>query len=228
MPTTYKLSQLDIVTIYDPARSRESEYGHLARNAIMTTGCTPDYDILVLDYFVGRKSFDVIYDALKQQCQRFSPRCVAVEDVAVQLSIGDAFYKIAQIENFRLPSIQSIKPDTRINKKFRIKTTIQQIALRSKLFAQKHHHELRQEWEGFPNGRTIDLLDVLAYGIILHNIPDSVSYQSYNEKLKEKMLSSRGDNNVIDIREYTHRDTFDDPRYFVPKAPENQTILRYA
>jgi hypothetical protein len=225
----YTLQQCDIVTIYDPARTRESEYGHLARNAVMTTACTPEYDVVVLDYYVGRGSFDEVWQAIKQQTNTYNSRCLGIEDVATQIAIGDAMERLAQAENIELPYIEPLRPDTRINKKFRIRTTLQRIGPKGKLFYQAHHYELRQEWNAFPNGRTVDLLDVLAYGIMLHDIPDEVAFGDYNSRLKQRIYdSSPSVINLDDYRNQSHEDTYSDPRYRVPTMPDGMKIWRYA
>jgi Holliday junction resolvasome RuvABC endonuclease subunit len=207
-----------VVTVYDPARSRESEYKRNARSAIITTACDSSYNVYVLDYFAKRASLDVIFEALEKHIQQYHPRVLAVEDVATQIAIGDAFAKIARMRGVRLPPLLPLRPDTRINKKFRIRTAVQKILPYGQLFIQAHHYELKAELEAFPNGLTIDILDTLAYAIMLHNIPDSSSARDYNIKVKEALAAAHGIDNDDDDR-----------RYVVPGPPKDlRAALRYA
>lgn len=207
-----KLSQCDIVTCYDPARSRETEYKHNARSAIMTTACDMDYNVYILRYFAARANLKDIYDELWAHVDLYHPRVIGVEDVAVQIAIGDAFEQISKLKNIRIPPIESLRPDTRMNKKWRIKMQFQRLGPYGKLFIPQGAWEFRAEWSAFPNGRTIDILDVGAYCIEMHNIPDSVSSRNYNDRIKEAMQASRG---VIDL------DAEREARYAVAKPPKN-------
>lgn len=186
------LSQCDIVTCYDPARTRASEYKHLARNAIMTTACDAEYNVYILAYYAARASLRDIFNALVSQCERFSPRCIGIEDVATQVAIGDAFDIIAELEGVRLAPLVELRPDTSVNKKWRIKTEIQHIASYNRLYMQADQYEFCSEYDSFPNGRTVDILDVLAYCISLHNIPSTSLSKDYNQKLRNRIQQSWG------------------------------------
>jgi hypothetical protein len=207
----WKLSDCDIVTAYDPARTRESEYGRNARNALMTTACTPDYDVAVLDYFAKRCSLDEIYTHVCQHVELYHPRCIGVEDVAVQIAIGDAFQLLAERDGINLPPLESLRPDTRVNKKWRIKTLIQKHGPYGRLYYIGDAYEFKSEFGAYPSGRTIDILDVYTYCISMHNIPDNELVRNYNDSLKNKRAASRGD--VIDIDEEREK------RYTVPSKP---------
>lgn len=215
------LANCDIVTIYDPARTRQSEYKYLARNAVMTTACDSDYNVYVLAYYAARASLKDVYEAVREQSNRFHPRCIGIEDVATQVAIGDAFDLISELQGDDLAPFMSLHPDTATNKKWRIKTSIQRVGPYNRLHIQEDHYELKTEWGAFPNGRTIDLLDVLAYGIQMHNIPEELeSTSNYNRRVKQAM---RGDSNVIDLDEER------DARYEVRRPPEGMRhVLRQA
>lgn len=182
----------------------------------MTTGCDSDYNVYVLAYYAARESLKNVYEALVSQSNMFHPRCIGIEDVAVQVAIGDAFDLISELRGDNLAPIVSLNPDTSINKKWRIKTSIQRVAPYGRLFVQSDQYELKSEWSAFPNGRTIDLLDVLAYCIGLHNIPDEDFATNYNRKIKQAMNS-----NVIDLDEER------ESRYQVRTRPEGfDRVLR--
>lgn len=209
------LRDCDIVTTYDPARTRQSEYKHLARNAIMTTACDAQYNVYVLAYYADRDSLKNIYDALKLQSDTFHPRCIGIEDVATQVAIGDAFDLIAQLQGDSLAPIVSLRPDTATNKKWRIKTSLQRVAPYGRLYIQPDMFEFKVEWSAFPNGRTIDILDVAAYCVGLHNIPDDSATVDYNKKIRDRM------SNVIDLE--VERDA----RYEVRRPPEDvRSVMR--
>lgn len=220
----FKVADCDVVCVYDPARSRETEYGRQARNAIGTFAATPEYDVVVLTYWAGRGNLRLHYEEVKRQVELFRPRCIGVEDVAIQLNIGEAFNELSRVEGTRLPPIEPVRPDTRVNKKFRIKTSLQRVAPYGKFFYQRNMYELRSEWLGFPNGRTIDILDITAYAIQLLNIPTTLG-ATYNERLKERIIQTMYPasisydqyDNVIDLE-----------RYRLPGPPSDvATVLRY-
>ena len=209
-----KLSACDIVAVYDPARTRESEYRSLARNALMVTACDASYNVYVLAYYAARTSLRNIYDKLVEFTSLCHPRCLGVEDVATQIAIGDAFVLISKLDGSTIPPLVSLRPDTSTNKKWRIKTEFQRVASYNRFYIQSHHYEFKSEWSAFPNGRTIDLLDVGAYAISLHNIPDNLSAQDYNVKKRQDMS-----NNIIDIESEREQ------RYQVRRPPEGAPAL---
>lgn len=215
-----RLTDCDIVTCYDPARSRESEFGRSARNAIVTTACSQDYEVFVLTYWAMRCPFDLVYDELWRQVDQFHPRCIGIEDVATQMTIGGAFEKLAQTESRHLPPIEPLRPDTRVNKKWRIRTQLQQVAPYGKLHILPNSYELESEWSAFPNGRTIDIIDTLAYCIQLHSIPfEEDAENSYNARMRRAHAHAKGsyeeEENVYDIN-----------RYRVPRPPDNLVDIR--
>lgn len=218
MSKQWRLNQCDIVTAYDPARTRESEYGRLARNALMTTACTPDYDVIILDYFAKRCELSEIYSQVCKHVELYQPRCIGVEDVAVQIAIGDAFQLLSERDGINLPPLESLRPDTRINKKWRIRTLIQKHGPYGRLYYTGDAYEFKSEFGAFPSGRTIDILDVFAYCIQMHNIPDDELVRSYNDALRERRAFSRGQ--LIDLDEERDR------RYHVPPPPPDIRILR--
>ncbi len=216
MPVQFSLSDCDIITCYDPGRTREQQYGKSARNAIVTTACTPDYRVCVLRYWAKRAGLQEIYEEIKEHVRLFKPRCIGVEDVAVQIAIGDAFELLSRAEGFRLPPIEPVRPDTRINKHFRIKTSLQKVGPYGKLWILKDSYDLKSEWAAFPKGRTIDIIDTLSYNIMLHGIPTTGVADVYNARLANRILESKG---LIDP-EPDHRD-----RQRPRKTPEPNPVI---
>ena len=133
----------------------------------------------------------------------------------MQMAIGEAFTALARRESVRIPFIESVRPDTRVNKKFRIRTNIQRGAPYGKLFIPPESYELVSEWKGFPNRRTIDLLDVLAYGIAMLNIPGGLFAEDYNASVEKAMEESREA-----PREVFDGAAVDEEYYMLPPPPE--------
>lgn len=212
------INQLDIVTVYDPARSRESEYGRLARHAILTAGMDSEYNIFVLDAWALRTSLDNVLIELERQCDVWSPRIVGVESTAAQAAIADICYTWISMHHNIAPVYTDLLPDTRINKRWRIRMEIQRVAPYGKLYLQQHMYDLRTELFGMPNGRTIDLCDVLAYAIQLLNPPVASIERSIDE-FARKMRRQRGDHTI----EYE-----DHPYLHVPKVrkpPSDNSVV---
>jgi hypothetical protein len=177
--TTIPLTECDIVCVYDPARSRESEYRALARHAVMTCAMSQTYDVFVLAAWAKRVPLPEVLHEIQWQCDTFSPRVIGVESIGMQYAIADVVDAWLRL-NHELAPIDDLMPDTRVNKKWRIRMQIQRVAPFGKLWFQDHHLNLYQEYSAFPNGRTIDLMDVLAYCIALlnPNDPDATDFHA--------------------------------------------------
>jgi len=164
----------------------------------------------------------VIYEAICFHAATYRPRVIGVEDVATQIAIADAFSLLSQRDGIILPPLESLKPDTRINKKWRIKSIIQRYGPYQKLFCQEDAYEFKNEFGAFPTGRTLDLLDVFAYCLTMHNIPDDIFMRSYNDRIRASRSASNG-GEIIDIEEEREK------RYRMPAPPEGgRRIQRHA
>lgn len=186
MSRVISIRDLDIVTIYDPARSRESEYRSLARHAIGTFGMDSDYNVYVLDMWAARVPLDDILIEIERQCDVWSPRCIGVESVAAQAAIADIVYTWISMKHQIAPLYADLMPDTRVQKRWRIRMQLQRVAPFGKLFIQENQYNLKQELLAFPNGRTIDCCDILAYGIQLLNPPMAHSLSSAEDFARRK------------------------------------------
>lgn len=166
-----KLSNCDIVGVLDPARSRESEYKQLSRHAIVVTAMDWQSNIFVLHTWAKRCSTNELIEAAEEACKLFPEmRCFGVESVAAQVVIKDLIAEWLRLNRILVPVVE-LRPDTRIGKKWRIRMQIQRPASIGKLFLQENQVDLYTELVGFPNSRTIDLVDCLAYCIALHYPP---------------------------------------------------------
>ena len=110
MPRVIRLKNLDIVTIYDPARSRESEYKALARHAILTAGMDSEYNVYVLDTWAMRTSLDNVLIELERQCNVWNPRVVGVESVAAQAAVADICYTWISMRHNVAPLYTDLNP----------------------------------------------------------------------------------------------------------------------
>jgi hypothetical protein len=113
-------------------------------------------------------------------------------------------------------------PDTRVNKKWRIKIELQRVAPYGRLHILPHHYNLRSEMLAMPNGKTIDLVDVLAYAIQILN-PPVVDYKASIHDYVRRRLKDQGH-----LPENNNRPWYDNiPK---PRQPpvDQQYVLRRA
>lgn len=190
--TEVPLSQLDIVGVLDPARSRESEYKLASRHAIVVTAMDWQMNIFVLHTWAKRTDLNELLLQAEEVCKLFpTMRTFGVESVAAQIVIKDVISEWLRLNRINVPTSE-LRPDTRMTKKWRIRMQIQRPATQGKLFLQAGQHELRTELFGFPHSRTIDLVDALGYCVGLHYPPsefeDFVDYSPETKSNLEKMF----------------------------------------
>src|SRR5262245_18319045 len=199
MIRTVAIKDLDICTVYDPARSRESQYGRLARHASLTAGMDYDYNVDVLEAWSLRCSLDKVLIELERQCDLWTPRKLDVESTAAQSAIADICYTWINMNHNIAPLNTDLIPDTRVNKKWRIRMELQRVAPYGRLYIQQQHYALRSEMLAMPNGQTIDLVDVLAYAIQLLNPPLNDYKPSIEDYVNRRLHDNGSDKrNIFD------------------------------
>lgn len=167
-PTTFALSELWTFEIVDPCHSPESGD---ARAAVIVVGLTPEepYNIVVLHAYAKKVTPNKIIDEAWSACQRFNVLNCGIEVVGAQLTY---FYWIPTIHP-EMP-IRKLKCETALNAKHRrIKTVCPTFGQQGRIYTHASMFDFHEEWDSFPSGKTVDLLDAFSYGPQLWAPPEA-------------------------------------------------------
>jgi len=157
------INDLDIAIAVDPAIS---ESLRAARTAIIAAGITPSARIVVLEYWVKRQGDPaLVIDAILDMAQRWMPRIIGIETIAYQKALLPYMSRAMEKRSMTVP-IMELKPDRNgkiVEKKNQRILSMQPFFKTSQVFFQKGMLDLIEEYETFPMGGTVDLLDALSY-----------------------------------------------------------------
>ena len=160
-------SSLDIVMTLDPAISERTKAD---RSCIMVMGMSPASRIYILDYWVGRQGDpDKIIENMLNLADTWMPRCIGIETIAYQQALMPYTEKMMK-QRGRYYSIIQLKPDRNgrvVEKKnMRILSMVPYFKA-GQVFILKGMLDFIEEFETFPLGQTVDILDAMAYGFRL-------------------------------------------------------------
>jgi hypothetical protein len=155
-----KPSRVIPVILIDPAIS-EKDYA--ARSAVVCAGLDEMERIMVLEVWADRCQPLRMIDKVFEMAERWDPMVVAVEGVAYQRALK-GFMEAECLRRRRWLNIREVRPGSREGKETRIRG-LQPYAERGKLWLRRSTCKpLVEEFESFPLGETVDLLDALGYG----------------------------------------------------------------
>lgn len=163
-----KYTDLISYAFTDPAGGRAKLKKQRARQAIIVIGTDYLTRIFTLYTWAGRLPTSRYLDKLIKTCENYKPKAFGVEANAMQSLFADIVHDKAReglgaLGDRFIPIHQS----TKIDKDFRIRTTLEPVINNGRLFFQQHQTELEAEVRGFPTARTKDLIDCLASAISL-------------------------------------------------------------
>lgn len=177
------LATLDKVAFLDPASGKTQTRRQSARSAIGVIGQDDQQRVFVLYAWAGRVPVPGLVEKMFEVNKLFKPRVFGGEADALQILFQEAVRMIAHDRNEQLPLLP-VQHSTKIEKDFRIRTTLQPVIAEGRLILQESQHELLAELEGFPAYPTKDLVDMLASAIdLLPNKPMQKERDSNNEAL---------------------------------------------
>lgn len=165
-PTEIALQSLDRVAFLDPASGKAKTRKVQARSAIVVLGQDPYHRIFVLHAWAAHVPVPSLVEKMFEINDTFKPRVFGGEADALQTLFQEAVRLIAHDRKVQLP-LQPITHSTRIEKEFRIRTTLQPVIAEGRLILRADQQELLAELEGFPVYSTVDLVDALASAIDL-------------------------------------------------------------
>ena len=151
----------------DPASGKKSVHKRVRSRAALVVACMDNIGrVFVLDCWTGRGGAQQMAEVFVEKCGKWSPRVAAFEDAGQQMLLVDPIMAEATKQNVRVP-LQPVRPLSGVDKKFRIRATLQPVVGPGRLFILEEHVELRSELISFPLGASQDILDALASCIML-------------------------------------------------------------
>lgn len=147
-------------------KNREAIKSVRARSAIVVVGTDSLNRIYVLDAWADRVSTNVIRKKFVDMCEAWGPIIAAFEDMGQQSLLFDPIMDEASDRGISIP-LAAIKPTTKVEKRFRIRASIQPVYGSGRLLINDALVELINELTGFPMSSTMDLVDALASAIAL-------------------------------------------------------------
>lgn len=157
---------LNIAMTVDPNHAGNAAGGR-CRHAIVVAGLSSDGDYYLLDYWAKQESYDSLLDNIYKMADKWHLRQFGLESVAAQRYLGYHINYRNRVEGRRLKVIElkgeAESPDGTMtrNKEFRIRAL--QPIFENRFWCRKQHQDFIAEYETFPKGRFVDILDALAY-----------------------------------------------------------------
>lgn len=159
------VGHLKICMITDPNHSGETGR---ARHAIIILG-SYEYDYYLLDAWADRCSYDQYIGKIYHFCDKWHLTKFGLETIAAQKYLKHHLDYRNRIEGYRLKIVELKgeieNPDGTMtrNKEWRIRNALGPLFEENRFWVQEKFQDFIQEYETFPRGRTVDLLDATAY-----------------------------------------------------------------
>jgi hypothetical protein len=157
------------VILVDPAIS---EKNYAARSAVVCAGLDEYERVLVLEAWAERCQPLKMIEKIFEMAQRWDPISVVVEGVAYQRALK-GFIEAECMRRGKWLNVREVRPGSKEGKESRIRG-LQPYAERGCLWLRRSTcHVLIDEFEAFPLGDTVDVLDALGYGPQVWITPDT-------------------------------------------------------
>ena len=156
-------NQLDVVITCDPAISERSA---ACRSAVVCVGMSPYGKIFLMDYWCGRQGDPhKLIQTILDMASEYYPRAIGIETVGYQKALMPYMNREMASRNKYYPIVE-LKPDQKEKKEARI-LSIQPYFKTGQVFIPRNSLEFIEEYETFPLGKTVDLLDAFSYAVRL-------------------------------------------------------------
>jgi len=155
-----KPSKVVPVILVDPAIS---EKNYAARSAVVCAGLDEVERVMVLESWADRCQPLKMIDKIFEMAARWDPMCVVVEGVAYQRALK-GFIEAECMRRGKWLNVREVRPGSKEGKETRIRG-LQPYAERGRLWIRRSTSQVMvEEFEAFPLGDTVDVLDALSYG----------------------------------------------------------------
>ncbi len=153
----------------DPAIS---EKNYAARSAVVCAGLDEVERVMVLEAWADRCQPLRMIDKIFEMAARWDPIAIVVEGVAYQRALK-GFIEAECMRRGRWLNVREVRPGSKEGKETRIRG-LQPYAERGRLWIRRSTCQvLIEEFEAFPLGDTVDVLDALSYGPQVWVSPDT-------------------------------------------------------
>lgn len=162
-----KLEELEKYGFVDPASGRAQIRRTRARQAIIVVGVDYLLRIFVLFAWTDRLVTSRFCDKILDTYEQFRPRRFGIEANAMQELFGDTVIDKAKERFGTSMGIVPIYQPSKVEKDFKIRTSLEPIINDGRLFVNESQIELISELRGFPTAAFKDLVDALATTVAL-------------------------------------------------------------
>ena len=186
---SYKLEDLPRYFFTDPAggKQKAASAKHKKIRALQATiGVAVDdlQRIFVIHCWSGRLAPSAYLDKLIEICDNYSPKVFGIEANAMQSLFADLVHTEARR---RLGAYKNtfyeVNQPTKIDKFFRIRSSLEPIINEGRLFVPEHMTELISDLRGFPTIQHVDRVDCLASAVAL--VPQKTIPQQTNDEAEQ-------------------------------------------
>ena len=181
MPT-HAISDLELYGFADPASGKSRLKKQRARQAIIIIAADYLLRIFVIYSWAGRLPTTEFRDKIVDLYGKFNPKLFGIESNAMQELFGDLVIEKAR-EKYGHCRIIGIPSPTKIEKDFKIRTTLEPLQCMGQLFIPLDAIELRSEYSGFPTNILKDMIDCLSMAVSL--IPRRTPQQEQSTELSD-------------------------------------------
>lgn len=154
-------NQLDTVITCDPAISEKVS---ACRTAIVCVSMSPYSKIFLRDYWVGRQGDPYrVVQSILNMAHEYQPRAIGIESIGYQQALMP-FMQREMNSRGEFHQVIPLKPDRNEKKEMRI-LSVQPYFRSGQIFIPRGAMEFIEEYETFPNGKTVDILDAFSYAV---------------------------------------------------------------
>lgn len=186
-----ELDKLEKYFFCDPASGKGRLKKARARQAIIGIAVDHLARIFVVFSWAGKIRASDLRDKIVRCYEQWKPRAFGIEANAMQDLFGDLVIARAK-EVLGHARIVDVYQSTKIEKDFRIRTTLEPVLNDGRLFVPGKFIELRTEMTGFPTAATKDLVDALSSAISLIPRRAVVASSTGQEEASEYAAFLRG------------------------------------
>lgn len=144
----------------DPAISEKED---AARSAVIVDGVYRDGRKFLFEDWAERCDPFRMLEVMFEFVQKYKPISVGVEGVAYQRILKPIIERLCAVRGIWV-NVVTFTPDSRERKVNRILGSMQPVFARGEYWVRDDHVNFIDEYMLFPTGRTVDVLDAVAYG----------------------------------------------------------------
>ena len=132
-----------------------------ARSAMVVIGASLDQKVFVLDAWAKRTGTAELARVFVDMCQKWGPVVAGFEDMGQQSLLWDPIMQESDARGVIVP-LSPFKINTKVEKNWRIRTTLQPLIGHGRLLINHELLELKSEITQFPMSNMKDMIDALA------------------------------------------------------------------